>query len=237
MTKRADLSAQQHSTVLRPGIRTYKPRRSRMSSRESAALDEGSAFVLQQSDERLDPAVVWGPGTPVVMEIGFGAGRATIEMATADPGTGLLAIDVHTPGVGDLLWRIGRTGLTNVRVMEADALAVLEFMIPSSTLAGVRTFFPDPWPKSRHHKRRLVQPDVIALIASRLAAGGYWHLATDCDDYAQWMQACFTADQQWCGGVIARPDWRPITHYEARAVREGRAITDLCYAVDGPGPP
>ncbi|MDI1289906.1 MAG: HAD-IIIC family phosphatase, partial [bacterium] len=112
---------------------------------------------------------------------------------------------------------------------EADALAVLEFMISPAALTGVRSFFPDPWPKARHHKRRLVQREVLALVGSRLERGGFWYLATDWQEYADAMVACFDADPRWYGGVIDRPEDRPITHYERRALREGREITDVRY--------
>jgi tRNA (guanine-N7-)-methyltransferase len=186
-------------------------------------------FLLPLSDEVLDLADLWGAGTPVVVEIGFGTGLVTSQMAIEDPGTGILAIDIHTPGVGDLLYRVGDLGLTNVRVMEADALTVLERMIPQSSLAGVRTYFPDPWPKPRHHKRRLIQPEVLGLVADRLMSSGFWHVATDWDQYATAIESCFAADDRWTGGVIDRPAWRPQTGYEGRALRDGRGVTDLVY--------
>lgn len=215
--------------VMPRGIRTYKPRRSRISGRQSAAMSEQSAYLLALGDEPFDLATVWGPGVPVVLEVGFGMGGATSLMAAADPGTGLLAIDIHTPGIGDLLFRVGDLGLTNVRVMEADALTVLERMIPPASLAGIRSFFPDPWPKPRHHKRRIVQPAVLDLVADRLVPGGYWHLATDWADYAQAMLRLFAADARWTGGVVDRPATRPTTGYERRAITEGRDITDLVF--------
>ena len=215
--------------VLRPGIRTFKPRRSRITVRAQKALRDLDRYLIPATGEHLDPAAIWGPGTPVIVEIGFGDGRATAEMAAAAPAVGILAIDVHTPGVGELLWRISDAGVENVRVMEADALGVLERMIPARSLAGVRTFFPDPWPKARHHKRRIVQAAVLDLVAQRLQPGGWWHLATDWAEYAEAMQECFAADDRWSGGIIPRPDDRPVTRYERRALREDRAITDLLY--------
>lgn len=229
MRERADLRGQQSGGVLRPGLRTYKPRRTRISARESRALVEQAAFLLPAEGAPIDLAAVWGQDTPVVVEIGFGDGLATALMAAADPGTGILGIDVHTPGVGDLLDRIAGAGLVNVRVIEAEALGVLASRIPVGTLAGVRTYFPDPWPKARHHKRRLVQPAVLDLVASRLRPGGTWHLATDWDDYAEAMRDCFAADPRWTGGDIPRPAGRPVTRYERRALRDGRRITDLEY--------
>ena len=234
-TPRADLRQQGPPGVLRPGIRTYKPRRTRITERASRALVEQSAFVLDPAAPELDLAGIWGAGTPVILEIGFGDGLATAAMAAADPATGILAIDVHTPGVGDLLARIGEAGLTNVRVMEADALRVLSQMVPPHSLAGVRSFFPDPWPKARHHKRRLVQPDVIDLVRTRLVPGGTWHIATDWEEYADWITACFSADARWHGGVVERPPWRPVTRYERRALADGRAITDVVFATSPTG--
>jgi len=217
------------STVLRPGIRTFKPRRSRMTKREAAALTAYADLRLPFSTDELDLSAIWGVGTPVVMEIGFGSGTTTAAMGASSPSIGILAVDIHTPGVGDLLDLIGEQDLTNVRVMEADAIAVLEFMIAPGSLAGVRSFFPDPWPKARHHKRRLVQPDIATLVASRLSPGGYWQLATDWDEYAQAMQVVFAADPQWSGGLVPRSDDRPLTHYETRALRAGRTVADLRY--------
>jgi tRNA (guanine-N7-)-methyltransferase len=231
-SRRADLRHQDTAGVLRPGIRTYKPRRTRITERASRALVEQAEFVLRPTDSPLDPGAVWGEGVPVVVEIGFGDGLATAAMAAADPSTAVLAIDVHPPGVGALLARIADAGLTNVRVMEADALSVLARMVRPGSLAGVRSYFPDPWPKARHHKRRLVQPEVLDLVRSRLVPGGTWHLATDWDEYAAWAEACFATDDHWHGGVIARPPLRPVTRYERRALRDGRSVTDAVYATD-----
>lgn len=224
-------------SVLRPGIRTFKPRRSRITAREQSALDSQSALapvdaLLLQPSEPLDFPTLWGPGTPVVLEIGFGSGSATCAMAVADPSTGVLAVDVHTPGVGDLLDHLTRAGVRNVRVIEADALDVLKRIIPAASLVGVRSFFPDPWPKTRHHKRRLVQPAVIDLVGTRLRPGGTWHLATDWPDYAQQAIEVFDGMPGWSGGPIPRPGWRPVTPFERRAVRDGRPVTDLMFTFD-----
>ena len=147
-------------------------------------------------------------------------------LARAD---GVLAIDVHTPGIGELIARLQESETTNVRIIEGDALAVLSSRIEPESLAGVRTWFPDPWPKARHHKRRIVQPAVVDLVHSRLAAGGWWHLATDWAEYAEYIEAVFAADPRWTGGVVPRPDWRPVTRYERRAIRDGRSSVDLVF--------
>lgn len=218
-----------HSAVLRPGIRTFKPRRSRITHRAEAALTEQAALQIPWSSSPIALDEVWGADVPVVVEIGCGDGRATVAMAGADPGTGVWAIDVHTPGLGTLLADLGAAGIDNVRVSEGDALAILETMVPEHSLAGVRSYFPDPWPKARHHKRRLVQPAILDLVRSRLVPGGFWHLATDWQEYADSMAECFAADRHWEGGTVSRPADRPVTHYEGRALREGRQISDLVF--------
>jgi len=216
--------------TLPPGIRTFKPRRSRITPRASAALAAKPAALLAITDRPLDLGAEFG--CTVVMEIGFGSADATARMAAADPSTGILAVDVHTPGVGDLLDAVARECLPNVRVIEGDAIAVLERMIAPDSLAGVRSYFPDPWPKARHHKRRLVQPAVIDLVGARLQPGGWWHLATDWPDYARWIEEAFADRSEWSGGLIDRPAWRPVTRYEQRALRDGRPVVDLYYVHD-----
>lgn len=217
------------ASILRPGIRTFKPRRSRITRRAESALAEHPELLIPWSDSPIHVDQLWGIGVPVVLEIGCGDGRATLGMAQADPGTGIWAVDVHTPGIGTLLADLTDAAVSNVRVSEGDALAILETMVPPHSLAGVRSFFPDPWPKARHHKRRLVQPAILDLVRSRLIDGGFWHLATDWQEYADAMAECFEADPHWAGGVVDRPSDRPVTHYEARALREGRVVADLIF--------
>jgi len=210
-------------------IRTFKPRRSRATNRQLHALEHSTAPIIEFSDLFLDFSSTWPGLDDVILEIGFGTGTCTAEMAAADRSVGVLAIDVHTPGVGELLYLIERDDLHQVRVLEGDALDVLTEMISPGSLAGVRTFFPDPWPKARHHKRRLVQPANAALVASRVRPGGFWHLATDIADYAEQMIEVLDASEEWTGGVIERPDWRPITKYEQIAIEAERPRTDLMY--------
>ncbi len=209
-------------------VRTYLPRRGRVSKRQAAAIGDTDGLLLPASDDLLDLGEVFG-GLPVLLEIGFGTGSATITMAATAPGLGILAVDVHTPGIGDLLFRAREKRLTNIRAIAGDGLVVADQMLPESALAGIRTFFPDPWPKARHRKRRLVTPANAALLASRTKVGGFWHLATDWQPYAEQMQEVLDASRQWTGGVIPRPTDRPITRYEATAIREHRSSTDLWY--------
>lgn len=209
-------------------IRTYIPRRGRVSKRQATAIAEADGLLLPAGDELIDLGKIFA-GLPVVIEIGFGTGSATVAMAASDLGLGILAVDVHTPGLGDLLYRARESHLTNIRAIAGDGLIVAEQMLPESALAGIRTFFPDPWTKARHHKRRLVTPVNAALLASRTKAGGFWHLATDWQPYAAQMQEVLASSTQWIGGVIPRPRDRPVTRYEATAIHERRDITDLWY--------
>ncbi|MER7009553.1 tRNA (guanosine(46)-N7)-methyltransferase TrmB [Dactylosporangium sp. NPDC000555] len=211
------------TTVDRPLriVRTYHPRRGRLSGRHFDAL------------ERLAERYAFVPGEPVdVLEIGSGMGEATAQMAAADPGRRYLAVEVHTPGVANLLALIERQGLTNLRVAAVDAIELLREEIPIASLAAVHVFFPDPWPKSRHHKRRLIVPGRVALMRERLRPGGLLHCATDDAGYAQAMLETLDADPGLANrfdGFAPRPDHRPVTKFELRAVRDGRPSFDLMY--------
>lgn len=215
------------------GIRTYKPRRGRVTPRQAAALGIDDGLLIPTPTKPLDLAGLFA-GRPVVCEIGFGTGAPTVALAQREPDTGILAIDVHTPGVGDLLWRLRAAAVDHVRVIEADALHVLRTAIGPGALAGVRSYFPDPWPKARHHKRRLVNPAHASLIADRVVLGGSWHLATDWSAYADHAMSVLDADPSWSGGPIERPAWRPVTRYEQLALDQGRAVIDLWYTRMGP---
>jgi tRNA (guanine-N7-)-methyltransferase len=172
---------------------------------------------------------LFDPELPTVLEIGSGMGEATIQMAAADPTTGIVAVDVHTPGIGALLAAAESQGLHNVRVCVGDAIELMD-RLEAGSLVGIRAFFPDPWPKVRHHKRRLVQPAFVHRAATLLAPGGTLHLATDIADYAEQMLAVCTAEpllQNTADGFRARPDWRPTTGYERRGLAAGRPSVDL----------
>lgn len=214
------------SDVLPPSVRTFKMRRSRITERQQAALESAATWRL---DVDADLATIWD--MPFVVEIGFGTGEATAAMASAQPDLGIVAIDVHTPGIGGLLALVEEQSLTNVRVIEGDALEVLEHAAPQS-IAGVRSYFPDPWPKARHHKRRLVQPRTVDFMSTRLQRGGFWHIATDWPPYADEIDEVFTQHGRWSGGRIDRPDWRPVTRFERRGINEGRPIADFMFVLD-----
>jgi tRNA (guanine-N7-)-methyltransferase len=191
---------------------------------------------LLSGAEPYDPQAWFGRTAPLIMEIGSGMGESTAALAAAAPDVDHIAVEVYEPGLAQLLMRLAAAGLTNVVLLRGDAVALLRERVPPASLAGIRIFFPDPWPKRRHHKRRLVQPGFVALAASRLEPGGLLHLATDWDDYARQMRAVCdaepalentAADQP--GGWTPRPDWRPVTKFEQRARLEGREVRDLVY--------
>jgi tRNA (guanine-N7-)-methyltransferase len=164
----------------------------------------------------------------VVLDIGFGSGEALIEVAEVRPDELVLGIDVHTPGIAAVLEAVESRGLRNVRVAEGDVID-LAVRVPARSLATIRVFFPDPWPKRRQRGRRLIRPEIMGLLVPLLRAGGELHLATDVDDYAAQMRAVCETTPGLTGGRIARPQWRPITRYEQRAIDEGRQPVDLVY--------
>ncbi len=216
-----------------PTIRTFHPRRGRVTPSQNRALETHGERVLLPVDGRpLNLATVFGADVPVVLEIGFGMGEATAALAVAQPTTGVLAVDVHTPGVGRLVASVAACGLDHVRVMHGDAVVVVRDMLAPASLAGARIFFPDPWPKSRHRKRRLVQPDFAALLASRLAPGGSLHCATDWLPYAEQMLHVLSAEpllENVFDGPAPRPSERPVTRFERRGLERGHDVVDLVF--------
>jgi tRNA (guanine-N7-)-methyltransferase len=214
-------------------IRSFVVRAGRMGPGQQRALDElGPRFLLPFQAQPLDFDAVFGRAAPTVLEIGFGMGDATAQIASALPGTDFIGVEVHAPGVGALLKRIGEMGLTNLRLVQHDAVEVLDAMIPPQSLAGVHLYFPDPWHKKRHHKRRLVQPAFVQRLATRLARGGYLHCATDWQPYAEQMLQVLSAEsalRNTADGYAPRPAWRPLTKFEARGLKLGHGVWDLLF--------
>lgn len=209
------------------GVRTYKTRRGRIGPTQSAALARlRPALGVDVDGAPLDPAALFGRTAPLVLEVGSGTGEVAAALAAAEPGRDVLAVEVHTPGVANLLRLVEAAGLPNVRVVEGDARVVLRDMLPPSSLDEVRVLFPDPWPKARHRKRRLVDPAFAALAAARLRPGGRLHVATDWPDYAEQVLQVLAGCPDLLGGVVARPP-RPVTRFEARALAAGRQVTDV----------
>jgi tRNA (guanine-N7-)-methyltransferase len=204
-----------------------------MGSGQQRALAElAPRFVVPHQSSPLDGAALFGRLAPLVLEIGFGMGTATAQIARDQPDTDFLAVEVHEPGVGALLRLIGQQGLANVRIVQHDAVEVVQHMVAPASLAGVHVYFPDPWPKKRHHKRRLIQPPFVSLLASRIAPGGYLHCATDWQPYAEQMLQALTGEPllvNTADGYAERPSWRPQTKFETRGLALGHGVWDLLF--------
>jgi tRNA (guanine-N7-)-methyltransferase len=214
-------------------IRSYVLRQGRTTAAQARAQREllpryGIAYVRQP----LDLDVAFGRKAPKILEIGFGMGETTAAIAAAHPENDYLGVEVHTPGVGSLLNRVHALGLTNVRVIQHDAVEVLEHMIAPASLDGVHVFFPDPWPKKRHHKRRLIQTPLVALLVSRMKPGAYLHVATDWQDYAEHILAVLAAEpalENTADGFVVRPETRPETKFERRGRALGHRVWDVLF--------
>jgi len=218
---------------MHPRIRSYVLRAGRVGSGQARALaDIGPLYRLPYQPGVLDFEAVFNRRAPRILEIGFGMGEGLAETAAAHPDHDYLGVEVHTPGVAALLKQIGERGLVNVRVIQHDAVDVLTHMLAPASLAGLHIFFPDPWHKKRHHKRRLIQPPLVQLLASRLQPGGYIHLATDWQDYAGQMLAVLSAEpllRNTVADYAPRPDTRPLTKFEQRGIRLGHGVWDLVF--------
>ncbi|MCI4441613.1 tRNA (guanosine(46)-N7)-methyltransferase TrmB [Tibeticola sp.] len=214
-------------------VRSFVTRAGRTTTGQAKALAElGPRFVLPFQQTKLDLGAAFGREAPVVMEIGFGMGDATAHIAALRPDENFLCCEVHEPGVGALLKRIGEMGLTNIRILQHDAVEVVDHMLEASTLAGIHIFFPDPWHKKRHHKRRLIQPPLVAKLAQRLIPGGYLHCATDWQPYAEQMLEVLTAEpllENTAAGYAERPAYRPETKFERRGLKLGHGVWDLVF--------
>jgi tRNA (guanine-N7-)-methyltransferase len=216
-------------------VRSFVLRAGRMTEGQKRALDElWPVYGLAGRTGQLDLGAVFGNNRPVIMEIGFGNGDATWQMAAAHPEENYLAVEVHRPGVGHLLLKLQEHGLSNVRVACEDAVELLRRAIPAASLAGVRIYFPDPWPKKRHHKRRIIQAPFIRLLAEKMRQGGILHMATDWEPYAEHMREVMhnspNFDPFFPGsGPPSRPEWRPETKYEKRGERLGHGVFDLVF--------
>ncbi len=216
-------------------IRSFVRREGRLTTGQQRALDElFPRFGIEPSDSPIDFTAVYGREAPVILEIGFGNGDTLAQIARNNPENNYLGIEVHRPGVGHLLMRIEEYGLSNVRVMCADAVEVMQRQIADGTLEAVYLFFPDPWHKKRHHKRRQVQPEWAQLIRRKLKIGGYLHMATDWQEYAEHMlitlgNAEGFSNQSTRSDYIERPHYRPITKFELRGTRLGHGVWDLMF--------
>jgi tRNA (guanine-N7-)-methyltransferase len=212
---------------LKREIRSYVLRQGRTTPSQQRALELLlPKYGLPFSPHPVEPKTIFGRTAPLVLEIGSGMGETTAAIAQAHPETDYVAIEVHGPGVGSLLKKIETLALGNLRVIRHDAVEVLEHMIPDRSLAGLHLFFPDPWPKKRHHKRRLVQPPFAALAARKLAPGGYFHAATDWPEYAEQIESVFSLNSLF---TKEEPKQRPVTKFERRGLGLGHPVRDLLF--------
>ncbi len=214
-------------------IRSFVNRRSHMTQGQQQALDAYlDKWSISYRPERLDLDQAFERSAPTILEIGFGMGETTEQIALARPQDNFLGVEVFNAGVGALLKRIEGSALQNIRIIQHDAVEVLRDMIAPNSLAGVHIYFPDPWPKKRHHKRRLIQPPLIELLSSRMAQGAYLHCATDWEHYALQMLEVLSAEASLANtaeNFAPRPDFRPLTKFENRGIRLGHGVWDLIF--------
>ena len=218
-------------------VRSFVLRAGRTTAGQAKAFtDVGPRFLLPYTAQPLDFVASFERQAPSILEIGFGMGEATAQIAALRPQDNFLCCEVHTPGVGALLKRIAEQSLTNIRILQHDAVEVIDDMLPLQSLDGAHIFFPDPWHKTKHNKRRLIQPPLIAKLAARLKPGGYLHCATDWAPYAQQILAVLSAEPLLrntaglhAGGYAPKPDYRPLTKFENRGLKLGHGVWDLVF--------
>jgi len=214
----------------RPSVRSYSIRGSRITEAQRTAKDAlQKVHGIEFKQEQINIPAIFPASEKVIMEIGFGMGEATAIIAKNHPNNGYIAVDVHPPGIGKLLARIVENDLTNLKVIEEDVHVVLQHMIADESLDGIHLFFPDPWPKKKHNKRRIVNEGFLALIHPKIKKGGFIHIATDWVPYAVSIQEVFAGSTLFTGGVIDKPEWRPVTRFEGQGIDKDHAVNDMMY--------
>ncbi len=214
----------------RPSVRSYSIRGSRITQAQRAAKDELQAiYGIAVEEKKVNLAEIFPTSGKIIMEIGFGMGEATAIIAKNHPNNAYIAVDVHPPGIGKLLGRIVENELTNLRVIEDDVHIILPHMFEDESLDAIHLYFPDPWPKKKHNKRRIVNDGFLALIHPKLKKGGYIHIATDWVPYAVSIEEVFAASTLFSGGVIEKPESRPVTRFEGQGIDKDHQVTDLMY--------
>ena len=210
--------------------RSYRLRGVRITPAQQIARDTlWAEFGIEYEESLLDLSTSFEKSQPVVMEIGYGMGEATWQIAKENPNTNYLGVEVHMPGVGKLMAKLNEFELTNVKLIERDVFEVFHYMIADGALDGVHLYFPDPWPKKRHFKRRIVNQRFISEVAKKLKPGGYLHIATDWVPYAEWITEQFNETELFTGGVIDRPDSRPLTRFEGQGITKDHRVTDFVF--------
>jgi len=208
--------------------RSYRLRGVRITPAQQEARDSlWAKYGVEFQESAIDLQTLFPSVQPIVMEIGYGMGEATWQIAKANPSTNYLGVEVHMPGVGKLMARLDEYELTNVRLIERDVFEVFYYMLKDSSLDGVHLFFPDPWPKKRHFKRRIVNERFLSDVHSKLKPGGYLHIATDWVPYAEWITSVFSETKLFVGGRADRPDWRPLTRFEGQGISKDHAVNDF----------
>ena len=211
-------------------VRSYRLRGSRITGPQQSALDKyWGIYGMAYSESLIDIPSLFPNVKNVILEIGFGMGEATALVGRDFPETGFIAVEVHKPGIGKLMARIEELELSNIRIIEGDAHPILRTMIADGSLDGVHLFFPDPWPKKRHNKRRIVNERFLELIATKIKKDGFIHIATDWVPYAEYIQEVFAPSALFTGGVVDRPEWRPVTRFEGQGITKDHQVTDLRY--------
>ena len=214
----------------RPSVRSYSIRGSRITDAQRIAKDAlQKVHGIEFKQEQINISQIFPNSDKVILEIGFGMGEATAIIAKNHPNNGYIAIDVHPPGIGMLLARIVENELANLKVIEEDVHVVLQHMIADESLDGIHLFFPDPWPKKKHNKRRIVNEGFLALIHPKIKKGGFIHIATDWVPYAHNIQEVFAGSTLFTGGVIDKPEWRPVTRFEGQGIDKDHAVNDMMY--------
>jgi tRNA (guanine-N7-)-methyltransferase len=214
----------------RPSVRSYSIRGSRITDAQRTAKDAlQKVHGIEFKQEQINIPAIFPASEKVILEIGFGMGEATAIIAKNHPNNGYIAVDVHPPGIGKLLARIVENDLTNLKVIEEDVHVVLQHMIVDESLDGIHLFFPDPWPKKKHNKRRIVNEGFLALIHPKIKKGGFIHIATDWVPYAVSIQEVFAGSTLFTGGVIDKPEWRPVTRFEGQGIDKDHAVNDMFY--------
>ena len=223
------MSSSEKGSLYNLSNRSFRLRGTRITEAQAKATEKFWNEFGIEPDHRIIPSEIFPTSKQVIMEIGTGMGEATAEIARTFPDIGFFALEVHRPGIGSLLARINEFQLTNLRLINEDARIVLEELMPDECLDAVHLYFPDPWHKKKHWKRRIVQRDFVELIYRKLKPGGHIHIATDWVPYAEWSQNKFAEDSRFIGGVIPKPDFRPLTRFEGKGIGKGHLVTDLKY--------
>ena len=213
----------------RPSIRSYSLRGNRMTRAQSLAINAHWDQYAIPLEQKLNLNQIFPDKQKVILEIGSGMGEATAQIAQATPNTGYVAVEMHEPGLAALLMLIVEKELTNVKFIREDAIYLLNHFIPDASLDGIHLLFPDPWPKNRQHKRRIVQSEFVQMVAEKLKPKAFIHIATDWQPYADWIKVRFDANPSFTGGITPRPDWRVLSKFEGQGLRKGHHVTDFRY--------